>query len=273
MAHAVPVEELGAISVNQFHNTCLPDYVVYTSQAGIPNSACCSGHSAGNYCVPAKHLEKKFHGANPSLEPVAVSQISDGQVQVPGPGATPQPPVSAGSGNPHPGQGDPDSAPNCDPDPAVLCPVTGDPLLPSDPGVLEPVTEEAPPGNLLPPQKLKERAEVVPTPTQTPHHVGPGWDHSVAIQPLVTRFPTAGPHVSPRPHRPISANSGQHVGPGWAHSIHIEPLPTTLATTTKRGEPDGSGVSGMCGRVHCAEKEKRQDVSLHLQVISPDQRF
>ncbi|KAL8870199.1 MAG: hypothetical protein Q9174_003700 [Haloplaca sp. 1 TL-2023] len=267
MAVAVPVEELGAISVNQFHNTCLPDYVVYTSQAGIPNAACCSGHSAGNHCVPAKKLEKKFHGGNPSLDPVAVSQAADGQVQAPGPDATTRPPVSAGSGDANQGLSSPDLTSRCDPDPAVLCPVTDDTLLPSDPAVLQPVTEEPPPGNLLPTidGKLKERAEAVATPTQTPHHVGPGWDHSIAVHPLTTPTPTVGPQIPSRPHVPAPANSGQHhhVGPGWSHSIHVEPLPTTFATSLKRDEPNGNGfgASGMCGRVHCADKEKREDTN------------
>ncbi|KAL8703334.1 MAG: hypothetical protein Q9201_003470 [Fulgogasparrea decipioides] len=54
---AAPVEESAPVTIEE--RDCLPNYVIYASTAGIPDSACCSGHSAGNHCVPARHLVER----------------------------------------------------------------------------------------------------------------------------------------------------------------------------------------------------------------------
>lgn len=55
---------------------------MYTSEAGIPDGACCSGHSAGDYCVPGRRLVKD---ATPPL------CVSGGDCAMPEPSAEAKP--------------------------------------------------------------------------------------------------------------------------------------------------------------------------------------
>ncbi|KAI4262434.1 MAG: hypothetical protein L6R42_002394, partial [Xanthoria sp. 1 TBL-2021] len=58
------------------------------------------------------------------------------------------------------------------------------------------------------------------------HHIGPGWDHSLAHQPLPTTLATVILDESSAE----ESTSVHHVGPGWDHSLAHQPFPTTLAT-------------------------------------------
>ncbi|KAL8731914.1 MAG: hypothetical protein Q9181_004137, partial [Wetmoreana brouardii] len=161
-----------------YRQDCLPNYVVYPSNAGIPNNACCSGHSAGNHCVPARRAVKKNAVAEP-IDPYTEDTVDR---------ATP--PLCVAGGNCAQGAPEPKPSPsgNLLPPPTsdvALTPVTASPTASTE---------------LLPPKDKRAQAVSpfpripIPVPVQTAisstHHYGPGWSHTIPIIPLPTTFST-----------------------------------------------------------------------------------
>lgn len=81
---------------------------------------------------------------------------------------------------------------------------------------------DGPPLPTTPSWTYEKRAEE----STSVHHIGPGWDHSLAHQP----FPTTLATVILDESSAEESTSVHHVGPGWDHSLAHQPLPTTLAT-------------------------------------------
>ncbi|KAI4259994.1 MAG: hypothetical protein LQ352_000490 [Teloschistes flavicans] len=255
-AFAAPVED---------HSACLPNNVLYSGinfPYGIPDSACCSGHSAGHYCVsgPIERIEppetlppgptppEPTTAPPPPPPPAPSSSTCDEacHTTIPLPLLSPPNPSNSADLLPPASTGG-KGAEAVDPTSRVPAPVQESSVIPISTHVPIPVQESSDVHITTHVPIPGQESSVFPTPhipipvtaehslsaEQASHHsrhFGPGWSHTVTHGPVITPFPhvpipvSAGHPWSAKHH----SNHSHHFGPGWSHTLAHQPLTTLL---------------------------------------------